>query len=193
MKQVRSQRRIKDDRDRWLRVILSFSDFRYRNYFELMLFNWIFCAWVGCIEILKLKAAKSSGWLNEDEFSTELKRILREWNGDAREPAYDYFEVVRDGLSDDFKMAEWEAQYGSHSQGAGGDDEAEAQPLFHGNMVELDLTGGSPAVTKPQTLDAMSPSGGAEPPQSPAHHVKLAPPSDDILLGSDSVEGGSEH
>jgi hypothetical protein len=143
-------------------------------------------------EILKLKAAKSSGWLSEEEFDTELKRVLREWNGDTREPAYDYFEVVRDGLSDSSQMAEWEAQYGqgSFSHSSGRDDEVGAELLSFsssGGMVELDLTGGAPAMAKPHTEDSMSPSGH-EPPQSPAHHVKLAPPSDDIMLGADSIE-----
>mmetsp|Transcript_57096 Transcript_57096/g.119396 ORF Transcript_57096/g.119396 Transcript_57096/m.119396 type:complete len:171 (-) Transcript_57096:64-576(-) len=143
-------------------------------------------------EILKLKAAKSSGWLSEEEFDTELKRVLREWNGDTREPAYDYFEVVRDGLSDSSQMAEWEAQYGpgSFSHSSGRDDEAGAELLSFtssGGMVELDLTGGAPAKAKPHTEDSMSPSGAHEPPPSPAHLVKLAPPSDDII-GADSIE-----
>jgi hypothetical protein len=113
-----------------------------------------------------------------------LKRVLREWNGDAREPAYEYFEVVRDGLSDTSKIAEWEAQYGTLSPTAG-DDEASAEPISNGDMVELDLTGGAPGLTKPLTDDSMS---GMQEPQSPAHNVKLAPPSDDILLIPDSVE-----
>ena len=116
-----------------------------------------------------------------------MKRVLREWNGDTREPAYDYFEVVRDGLSDSSKIAEWEAQYGSLSQ-AGGDDEASAEPIAHGDMVELDLTGGAPSLTKPLTDDSMSPTTEIMEPQSPAHKVKLAPPSDDILMVPDSIE-----
>ena len=136
-----------------------------------------------------MKAAKSSGWLSEEEFDTELKRVLREWNGDTREPAYDYFEVVRDGLSDSSQMAEWEAQFGqgSFSNSSGRDDEPAAELLSSGGMIELDLTGGDPALAKPTTAGSMSPKGVHEP-QSPAHNVKLAPPSDDIMLGADSIE-----
>ena len=34
-------------------------------------------------EILKLKAAKSGGWLSEEEFDTEVKRLIREHNGEV--------------------------------------------------------------------------------------------------------------
>jgi len=34
-------------------------------------------------EILKLKVAKSSGWMSEEEFDTEVKRLIREHNGEV--------------------------------------------------------------------------------------------------------------
>lgn len=34
-------------------------------------------------EILKLKAAKAGGWLSEEEFDTEVKRLIREHNGEV--------------------------------------------------------------------------------------------------------------
>ena len=51
-------------------------------------------------EILKLKAAKDGGWLSQDEFDVEVKRLIREHNGEAREPAY-AFENVMDIMKDE--------------------------------------------------------------------------------------------
>ncbi len=40
-------------------------------------------------EIMKLKLAKQSGWLTQEEYDEELKRSIQYWNGDFREAAYD--------------------------------------------------------------------------------------------------------
>lgn len=53
-------------------------------------------------EILKLKAAKASGWLTEEEFVVEVKRVVQEFNGESREPAYAGLEqTVMDTISDE--------------------------------------------------------------------------------------------
>jgi hypothetical protein len=40
-------------------------------------------------EIMKLKLAKQSGWLTQEEYDEELKRSIQYWNSDFREAAYD--------------------------------------------------------------------------------------------------------
>ena len=102
-------------------------------------------------EILKLKAAKSGGWLSEEEFDTEVKRLIREHNGEAREPAY-AFNDVADIIGDEVQMAEWEARYGD----AAARDQAGHRPpplaVEQAGSVELDLTGG---VAAPSTVNAL--------------------------------------
>ena len=95
-------------------------------------------------EILKLKAAKSGGWLSEEEFDTEVKRLIREHNGEAREPAYAFNDVVGI-MGDEVQMAEWEARYGDAAAGdRAGEGGHRPPPLAveQAGSVELDLTGG---------------------------------------------------
>lgn len=39
-------------------------------------------------EILRLKKARESGWLSEEEYAAELKRVIQKRNGTEPEPAF---------------------------------------------------------------------------------------------------------
>jgi hypothetical protein len=96
----------------------------------------------------RLKAAKSGGWLSEEEFDTEVKRLIREHNGEAREPAYAFNDVV-DIMGDEAQMAEWEARYGDAAAGDRAGEPGHRPPplaaVDQAGSVELDLTGGGVA------------------------------------------------
>eukprot|EP00960_Hanusia_phi_P030291 748501-Hanusia_phi.AAC.3 len=93
----------------------------------------------------RLQAAKRGGWLSEEEFDEEVKRVIRDFNGESREPAYD-FERVMEVMEDEEQMAEWEARYGSgaeaEAQSQEGPTTDETTRQVHDGLVELDLTGG---------------------------------------------------
>ena len=50
--------------------------------------------------------------MSEEEFNAEVKRVIREWTGETREPAYDLGEASSpfDVIGDAAQMAEWEAR-----------------------------------------------------------------------------------
>lgn len=45
-------------------------------------------SFVACTEILRLKKARESGWLSEEEYAAELKRVIQKHNGTEPEPAF---------------------------------------------------------------------------------------------------------
>ena len=140
-------------------------------------------------DILKLKAAKVSGWMNEDEFEFELKRAIQEWNGHAREPAYSF----SDDEEDDEAADEMEQQQSSTRRP---EDTAEQTserreatppplsqahqmpPLSHAEAASAAAAAATPHRESSEE-DSIATACGT---LSPTPKAKLAPMSDDILL-----------